>query len=168
MKRFRLVLFTLIIFVMCFSVTKSFAPKDKNFGLGVILGEPTGLTAKLWLHNNSAFAFCLGNSYLGTLRVGVDYLWHFNAFNSSIVSLYAGPGIAIGIGESSGWLYVNKDRKWYRADDNIGLGARAVFGVNIVPRNTPLEFFGEIGVLVGFNPTIYTNVEGAIGFRFYF
>lgn len=168
MKTTSSIMLILILLLMSVPELKSFSPKGKNFGLGIMVGEPTGASAKYWTSNANAFAFSFGNSYLGKIRIGVDFLWHFNAFNSSVVSLYAGPGVAIGIGGSSGWFYNNKGRAWYRTDDNIGLGARGVFGMNFIPRNSDLEFFGELGVMVGFNPSTYTNVEGAIGFRYYF
>ncbi len=168
MKMFKILVLAIIIFIMYVPESKSFAPKGKDFGLGIIIGEPTGITAKYWTTSDNAFCFSLGNSYLGTLRLGIDYIWHFNAFNSNVVSLYAGPGIAVGFGESSGWIYTKKDQKWYKTGDEIGLGARGVFGINLIPRNTPLELFGEVGILVGFVPGTYSNVEGSLGFRFYF
>ncbi len=168
MKKTYCAMIILIMVLMLPYESKSFAPKGKKFGVGIILGEPTGLTAKYWTTNDNAFDFSLGNSYLGTLRLGVDYLFHFNAFNSNVTSIYAGPGIAIGFGRSSGVLYNNQGKAWYRSDDNVGLGTRGLVGVNIIPKKTSIEFFGELGVLVGFNPTTYTNVEGAIGLRYYF
>lgn len=146
----------------------SFSPQNKTFGFGIQLGEPTGLTGKFWLQKDQALAISLSNSYLGSLRIGVDYLFHFNAFNSNVVNLYAGPGAAIGIGKSGGWLYKKGDKYWYEEENHTGFGARGVFGINIVPRKTPLEIFGEIGVMIGISPTGWTNTESAIGIRYYF
>lgn len=168
MNKLNYTILACIFLLLSASGLKSYSPQGKNFGFGIMLGEPTGLTAKFWTSKDNALAFCLGNSYLGNLRIGADYLWHFNAFNSKIVNMYSGPGIALGIGESSGWWYHNKNKVWYKEDDGIGLGVRGVFGINIVPRNTPLEIFGELGVMVGFLPGTFTNVEGAIGIRYYF
>jgi hypothetical protein len=42
----------------------SFA-QERNFGLGVIVGEPTGLSAKLWTSNTGALDFGLGWSIGG-------------------------------------------------------------------------------------------------------
>jgi len=143
------------------------SPRGKSFGFGIMLGEPTGLTAKIWTARDEALALHLGNSYMGRLRLGADYLWHFNAFNSRIVNMYAGPGAALGFGASSGWWYKDKKRYWYKEDDDIAFGARGVFGINIIPKNTPLEIFGEIGVMIGLYPIGRANAEGAIGIRFY-
>lgn len=165
---FRYALLILIVLLISAPGLLSYSPKNKTFGFGIMVGEPTGLTIKLWTERDKAIAISLGNSYLGSLRIGADYLWHFNAFNSNIVNLYAGPGLAVGFGESGGWWYHNKNKYWYKNENDVGFGVRGVFGMNVVPRNTPLEFFGEIGVLVGIIPASHTNVEGAIGVRFYF
>jgi len=168
MKNFKFLILAIIIMLISATESKPNAPQGKNFGVGIILGEPTGLTIKLWSQPNEAFAFSVANSYLGNLRLGMDYLWHFNAFNSNVVNLYAGPGVAIGIGDNGGWLYTNDNKTWYKEKDDIGLGVRIVFGMNIVPRNSPLEFFGEMGYMLGFLPGNYSNVEGALGIRYYF
>ncbi len=143
-------------------------PRNKDFGFGIILGDPTGLTGKFWIDRENAVALSLGNSYFGALRISGDYLWHFDAFKSKVVSLYAGPGVVVGIGESGGWIYKKKGDYYYvRKDSEIGVGVRGIFGLNIIPKNTPLEFFLEIGALVGVIPNFGSSAEGAIGIRFY-
>ena len=165
MKTLKLsVLISLLTAISAFSQ----GPRNKDFGFGIILGDPTGLTAKIWMNNENALALSLGNSYFGSFRITGDYLWHFSSFNTPVVKLYAGPGIAIGVGEGGGWIYRKGDKYWWVRDDNgLGLGVRGIFGINIIPRNTPLEFFGEIGVLVGVVPGFGATGEGAIGIRFY-
>lgn len=168
MRNLKYVLLTVIILIISVTDSQSFSPKGRNFGIGLMVGEPSGLTLKIWTQTDKAFALSVSNSYLGNLRLGVDYLWHYNVFNSSVANLYAGPGFAIGIGENGGWLYNEKDKGWYKDNDDIGIGVRGVVGFNLVPRNTPLEFFGEVGLMIGFLPGTFTNMEGGVGFRFYF
>lgn len=168
MRNVKYGIFIFIAILMSTQALKAYAPMGREFGLGIMVGEPTGITAKFWIDGGKAVALSVGNSYMGKLRIGADYLWHFNAFNSQVVNLYAGPGIAVGIGESGGWWYQNKNKTWYKEDDDIGFGVRGVFGLNIAPRNTPLEFFGEVGLMIGILPANYTNTEGSIGVRFYF
>jgi hypothetical protein len=163
-KIFLIILLTLFVSIDL----QSQGPKGKDFGFGIILGDPTGLTGKIWINRENAVALSIGNSYFGALRITGDYLWHFNAFNSKVVSLYAGPGGVIGIGESGGWYYKDKkDRYWIRDDKGLGIGVRGIFGLNIIPKNTPLEFFVEIGALVGVVPAFGSSGEGSIGIRFY-
>jgi hypothetical protein len=169
MKSIKYLLTLAIAFLTITYISSAFSPKGKEFGFGIMIGEPTGLTGKLWVAKDQALAFSVGNSYLGSLRVGVDYLFHFDAFNSKVVNMYGGPGLAFGFGESGGWWYHDEHNKyWYKKDNEIGFGVRGVFGINIVPKKTPFEIFAEIGVLVGILPATHTNAEGSLGIRFYF
>jgi hypothetical protein len=138
-----------------------------NFGFGIILGEPTGLTAKFYTGHGRAIVIDLGASYFGSPRLSGDYIWHFDAFNSDVTSLYAGPGVVIGFGESRGIWYSRNGKFYVRDSDGIGIGVRGVFGFNFIPRRTPLEFFLELGVLVGLAPDFGSAVDAALGMRFY-
>jgi hypothetical protein len=106
----------------------------------------------------------LGASYFGSPRINVDYLWHFDNFASHLGNLYTGIGGAVGFGKGDGFYY--KDR-FIRTSGNAGLGARGVFGVDIVPRRTPLEIFLEFGVLVAVVPDFGSSADVALGLRFY-
>ncbi|HET7152418.1 MAG TPA: hypothetical protein VFJ29_01535, partial [Candidatus Kapabacteria bacterium] len=116
--------------LLCFQ-TRSHAqgPGGKSFGFGIILFEPTGGTINCWLNNtNSIDADIGGESYFGNPRLDGDYLWHFNAFNSRIVSMYAGPGIAIGFGTpvDGFWYHVHGDVWYYRPGGSAGFGIRGI------------------------------------------
>lgn len=160
----------ILLFVIVLTFTTLFAqgPKGKDFGFGLSIGDPTGIAAKYWLNRENALAFSLGSSYFGALRVGGDYLWHFDVFNSNVVKMYAGPGAIIGFGDGNNWRGRDDDDYYvWDDDDDFGLGARAVVGLNFIPRRTPIEIFAEVGVLVGLIPAFGTSVDGAIGIRFY-
>lgn len=67
--------------------------------LGVIIGEPTGVSAKFWTSGNSAMdlgvAWSLSESGTihdpsGRMHIHSDYLWHF--WSDSDVALYLGLG----------------------------------------------------------------------------
>jgi hypothetical protein len=162
----KIILFLMIIFFTAgLTLTKAqYAPKGNTFGFGIMLGDPTGGTAKLWLNRENALAFSLGASFFGSPRIGVDYLWHFDAFESNIVNLYAGPGGVIGFGEGNGFWYRNK---FIRTNNEVGLAGRGIFGLNIVPRQTPLEIFVELGVLLAIVPDFGSAADAAVGVRFY-
>ena len=93
----------IVLFFSLSEILSAQSPEGKNFGFGIVLGDPTGGTAKFWTSRQNAFVLSLGKSYFGSPRVGVDYLWHFNPFNTNTANLYAGGGGAIGFGE----------RKWF-------------------------------------------------------
>ncbi|RPI71727.1 MAG: hypothetical protein EHM47_09595 [Ignavibacteriales bacterium] len=163
-KKLYLIITAIILFAGIETTQAQFAPQGRSFGFGVILGDPTGGTGKLWTTADNALAFHLGASFFGSPRIGVDYLWHFDAFDSDIVNLYAGPGGVIGFGEGKGFWY---KRKFIRTGNEVGIGGRAMFGVNIVPRSTPLEIFVELGVLIAFVPDFGSAADAAVGVRFY-
>ncbi len=162
----KIILFIIIMFFISgLTLTKAqYAPKGNTFGFGIVLGDPTGGTIKLWLNRENALAFSLGASFFGSPRIGVDYLWHFEAFESDIVNLYAGPGGVIGFGEGDGFWYRNK---FIRTENEVGLAGRGIFGLNVVPRQTPLEIFVELGVLLAIVPDFGSAADAAVGVRFY-
>jgi hypothetical protein len=162
----------LLIFISLLMFSNSFSQfryNRKDFGFGIIIGEPTGATIKYWVDNDNALVASIGSSYFGDPRLGIDYLWHFDAFNSRVVNLYAGPGGVIGFGKGGGgyWYSDHKDRFYYRSGSNAGLGIRGVFGLDVVPQRTPLEFFFEFGTLVGLAPDFGSAIDVAVGVRFY-
>lgn len=162
-------LLTLGFFAIGFLDTQAQGPKGKSFGIGIILGEPTGISAKYWLSNKNALDFAIGGSYFGAPRLQVDYIWNTDAFSSSVVKVYAGPGLGIGFGrENNGlWLKGSKGTWFYRDNDNVGISLRAIVGVTVVPTNSPLELFLEIGPNIGIVPGFGSAVDAAIGIRYY-
>ena len=145
-------------------------PKGKDFGFGIVLGEPLGLTLKYWTSKENAWQGSIGASYFGAPRVQVDYLWHLNVFKSDVVKLIAGPGAGIGFGqEGSGFWYKDKGQKyWYYRDDaDFGIGVRVITGINIIPRNTPIEIFLELGPNIGIYPDFGVGLDAGVGIRFY-
>lgn len=161
-----------ILFFIIFSVT---AVENKaqvgrgDFGFGIVLGEPTGGTIKYWFSGSTALVASIGGSYFGEPRLGVDYLWHFDAFQSPVITLYAAPGVVLGFGEGGGgyWYKEDRGRFYYRSGNDLGLGIRGIFGLNVVPRRTPLEFFLETGAMVGLAPDFGSAIDLALGLRFY-
>ncbi len=142
--------------------------KSGSFGFGLVLGEPLGGTVKLWTGPTTALVAEIGASYFGSSRVQIDYTYHFDAFNSDAVKLYAGPGVALGFGRGRVIIYrQDPDKFYYREANEIGLGVRAIFGLNILPRNTPIEVFFEAGPMVGISPGFGAVIDAGLGIRFY-
>ena len=84
-----------IFIVTCILLTSS-TYAQKSFGLGIILGEPTGLSAKLWTGSSNAFDFGVAWSFGGSghLLVQADYVWHSSLTKASSggLALYYGIG----------------------------------------------------------------------------
>ena len=140
----------------------------KNFGLGVIVGEPTGISAKLWTSNDTAFDFGLGWS-MGGDRIGrydgfynggsrvhfhMDYLWHsFDAIRSTErFPLYYGLGGRLNNG----------------AGYNSSLAVRGVLGIAWLPLGTPIDVFLELVPSLQLTSTTGFGVDAGFGARYFF
>jgi hypothetical protein len=153
-------------FLLLFS--RATVAEDRQFGLGVILGEPTGLSAKLWVSSITALDFGLGWSvggdrindynggYNGSSRVHLhmDYLWHwFDAIHSSErFPLYTGVGGRINTGAG----YENS------------VAVRGVFGIAWLPHQTPIDVFLELVPSLEVIPSTGFGIDAGLGARFFF
>lgn len=158
MKQFYLLL---IAFGLLLTIQQATA-QSKNFGLGVMLGEPTGISAKLWTSNNNALAFGLGWSTYhpryddsgSRVHFHMDYLWHsFDAIRSE---------------EQFAFHYGIGGRFKDRGGDNGSLAVRGVGGLNWLPRDTPIDVFFELAPSLELTPSTGFGIDGALGARFYF
>jgi len=159
MNKFYLILVALCMLLL--TVQES-SGQDRKFGLGVMLGEPTGLSAKLWTSNNNALAFGLGWSAYhhrhdnrGTrIHVHMDYLWHSHdkIQSSEPFVIHYGVGARF------------KDR----GGDSGSLAIRGVGGVNWLPRNTPIDVFLELAPSLELTPSTGFGLDAALGARYYF
>jgi hypothetical protein len=163
-KQKKLIFLVIIFTILLFTNVNAQSPEGKNFGFGVMVGDPTGGTLKFFTDKDNAFVIDFGASYFGSPRIGMDYLWQFNPFRSNIANLYAGAGAALGLGKGEGIYYKNR---LIRENNNTGIGVRGVFGVNVIPPRTPLEIFLEFGVLVALAPHSDSFADIGLGMRFY-
>jgi len=138
-------------------------PAGEDLGVGIILGEPTGLTGKYWFDQSSAVDVHLSFDFSDDAFALIsDYLIHFNVFkpNSSAIDL----PVYVGIG---GKLYARDDGN-DDDDDDIGLGVRAPVGLSLLLTQAPLEFFVEIALGLRIIPGTDADIDGGIGVRYYF
>jgi len=150
------------------------------FGLGLILGEPSGLTGKYWLDGaqgvQAHLAFSLDEHDRGRdyFIVIADYLYHIDVFNmkSSSVDL----PIYVGIGGKISILTDNDDycndrfhdNRYCDDDNDVGLGVRIPVGLDLLLRKAPLEFFLEIVPGLRIFPSTDGDIDGGLGARYYF
>lgn len=131
-----------------------------RFGLGLLVGDPTGLSWKLWTTRRTALDGCFGWSFgdQGFTRVHVDYLWHSPIrTDGGRLWFYYGLGGALWLGHR------------YRHDFNgTGLGVRGVFGLEYKFRRSPFSIFGEAAPTMNVIPAGWFDMQGGAGFRLYF
>lgn len=124
--------------------------------LGVILGEPTGLSAKYWTSRENALDFGAAWSFQrsGQFHFHVDYLFHNYEF------FQVDPGslpIYFGIG----------GRVRFDGDDNR-VGLRLVLGAEYLTSAYPMSVFFEIAPIVDFAPETEADLNGGLGIRYVF
>ncbi|HLX11541.1 MAG TPA: hypothetical protein VKS81_01890 [Bacteroidota bacterium] len=137
----------------------------RTFGLGIMVGEPSGLSAKLWTSPTTAFDFGLGWSVRNDqvdngidagdrTHFHMDYLWHsFDAFHSEErFPLYYGVGGSINSGGGF----------------NSALAVRGVIGVAWMPMRTPIDVFLEVVPTFQLTATSGLYVDASLGARYYF
>jgi hypothetical protein len=133
------------------------------FGLGLIIGSPTGLSGKLYLDRRNAIDFALGAAFLSSrgLHAHVDYLWHpvmLTEDAAFFMPLYFGVGARI------------LDHDHGANDDDFHLGARVPVGILFDFRTVPLDVFLEIALIVDLvtDHGDHIDLNAALGARYYF
>lgn len=129
--------------------------QSRGFGLGIVLGEPTGLSAKLWTTSSNAFDFAAAWSFKGDghLLLQADYVWH--SFDLIRVSSGRLP------------LYYGIGGRVILADDPL-LGIRIPLGLNYQFNSAPIDIFAEIVPILDLVPSTDFDLGGGIGVRFWF
>jgi hypothetical protein len=143
-------------------------PMNKPFGLGLTLGEPAGITGKVWLDHKNALDFALGWGYYPYHGVALycDYVHSFfsllpaGKYPAFELTFYAGIGGKIG-----GWHYHHDGDQ-----DGFGLGVRVPVGLTMVFNKAPFDIFLEITPCLEFiSPDpFWFDFDAAVGARFYF
>ncbi len=161
--------YLLFVMVFCLMIilAKPITAQDHGFGLGIILGEPTGLSAKLWMSKDNAFDFGLGVSLggdrikykgnydnSGRVHFHMDYLWHaFNAIRSTErFPLYYGFGGRFNTGGGYDGSF----------------GVRGVFGIAWFPHSAPIDVFLELVPVFQVTPLTGLGIDAGLGVRYFF
>lgn len=131
---------------------------DRNFGAGVIIGEPTGLSLGYWTSNNRSFsaaaAWSFRNNQGGeSIQVQLDYLFH----NFDIVS----------VNQGSLPLYIGFGGRM-RFGDNEKVGIRVPLGAAYHFQDHALEIFLEIVPTFDLVPNTGVSGNSGLGIRYYF
>lgn len=142
--------------VLAFAATAESARRGP-FGLGIIVGEPTGLNGKLFINGSNAIEAAVAWSLRGDndLHVQVDYLYHrYRALRveSGRLPLFFGLGGRVALRENR--------------DDLVGI--RIPVGLAYEFEDAPFDVFVQIVPLLELIPDTEFELEGALGARFWF
>jgi len=120
-------------------------------GLGIVLGEPTGVTARFMKGGNNfqvhaAWSF----SDEAALQLNGDYLRSGRLETDPMMPFYFGLGVRV------------------KFADDARLGVRVPLGVNHFFRGHPVEVFAEVVPILDLVPDTEFDFNGAVGLRWYF
>lgn len=126
-----------------------------SFGVGVMIGEPTGVTIKYW--NNSRSAFVIGAAWSPgrrneSVHLHADFLlhsWFRNGNRKNMAFYYALGGRTI-------------------FGDDATAGVRVPIGLNYVFEAVPFDIFVEAVPILDIIPAVDLAGNGAVGVRYYF
>jgi hypothetical protein len=75
-RRTKLKKYIILLSILVLVLSSSLLAQDKGFGLGIIIGEPTGVSGKLWLSGDNALDMAAAWSFKGSgaMLLQADYV----------------------------------------------------------------------------------------------
>lgn len=145
----------------------------QRLGIGMSIGEPMGGSVRYPIGESRSLDATIGNSNLGSLHIGMDYLWHLpGVIHSDQVSVAAGFGAIIGIGSRGRqFLFYSDDHllnAWYRSTEHRVFAAlQGVVEFSFAMKNIPLDFYLHVNPVVAISPGLGLDIQPALGMRIY-
>lgn len=129
--------------------------QSKGIGLGLIIGEPTGISFKYWTGSTTAFDAALAWSFIdeGAFHIHGDYIFH----NMRLISVPEGTlPFYYGIGAR------------IKTANDTKLGVRVPLGLAYLFSNAPVDIFLEVVPILDLTPKTDFSINAAIGARYFF
>ena len=133
-------------------------------GAGLIVGEPTGVSAKYYLADDRAVDLAIGGAVVGRgIQVHGDYLWHpwiLEQKDSFALPVYLGVGGRILNHDGGGG-----------EEDHVRLGVRGPIGILFDFTRIPLDVFAEVAGVADYRTKgdhFGLDINAGIGARYYF
>jgi hypothetical protein len=144
--------------LMLSATTVAQAAAPGPFGLGVVLIDPTGLSANYYYEKQRSLSAALGWGS-DHLHLHMDHLWYRRdiiVIDRTPIDLYYGVG---------GRIYQHEKRN---GDDENKIGVRVSVGVSYLFRKIPVQVFGELGpALILVDDSAFV-IDISLGARYYF
>lgn len=144
----------IILFAICI-IPVHLTAQDSGIGLGIILGEPTGISLKSWVGRREAFDIAVAWSFEGegAIHIHADYLLHnFSLFRMQKGDLVFYYGIGARV----------------KTVDKTQFGVRFPFGLSYFFEGDPLEIFFELGPIMNLSPKTRFRMTTCVGIRYFF
>ena len=150
------------IVVLLLAAALANARTHDDFGIGFMVGEPTGLSLKYWIDEESAIDGAAAWSYSenDSFQLHGDYLIHnYELLEADELPLYWGIGARLKFKDSDGRG---------RNENYAIFGIRVPFGITYLFEDEPLDLFFEVVPVLDLSPDLDVDINAAVGLRFYF
>jgi hypothetical protein len=145
--------------------------QGSGFGLGLIVGEPTGISFKGWLANDRAFAGAVAWRFWGgrAFHIHGDYLFH----NRTLIGVPRGSlplyyGVGARVRTWHGGHYYRWGRRYEYVGSRLDLGIRFPVGLSYEFDGAPLDVFLEVVPTLDLIPGTAFDLGAGLGLRYYF
>jgi hypothetical protein len=147
----------LLLLIACATLASAGASaQDQGFGIGMILGEPTGVSMKNWLTHKTAFDLAVAWSFSGrddALHIHGDYLIH----DFSLIPVDKGQfPLYFGIGGR------------IKFSDDVNVAVRIPVGLDYLFADAPVDIFIEVAPMLELTPDTDFDMNGGVGVRYFF
>jgi hypothetical protein len=132
------------------------SPAQEGLGLGIIVGEPTGVSLKTWLTHATAFDLAAAWSFAeeSSLHLHSDYLIHdygLLTVKTGALPVYYGVGARLKI-----------------QDQDSRVGIRVPVGVEYLFSRRPVDLFLEVVPILDVAPQTELGLNASLGARYFF
>lgn len=140
------------------------AAQDRGLGLGIVVGEPTGISLKSWQGRTTALDAALAWSFAGNdyVQLHGDYLSH----NFSLLKVEEGQ-LPFYYGIGGRLKLINLDDK-KGGDHKTRVGVRLPLGLAYLFAKVTLDLFVEVVPVLDLVPETEFDLNAAIGVRYFF
>ena len=145
--------FSILGIILAFSSGLQAQSGNTSFGVGVMVGEPSGVSIKKWFSNRTAVDVGAAWSFANrteALHLHSNLLFHNGIAETPNLSFYYGIG----------------GRVIFASDPKIGV--RVPLGLSFLFENIPFDLFVEAAPIIDLTPDIGLAGNGGFGFRYYF
>ncbi len=145
--------------------------RSEQFGLGFLLGEPTGISFRWFFYETQGIdalaAWAWGWDHHQKVIFHVDYLFRFYdliPIPKGDTALYVGGGLQVGMFDHASYdNYYHNDQDWM-----FLLALRLPGGILYQVRSFPIEVLFELAFLLNILPDLAPDFNVGIGLRFCF
>jgi hypothetical protein len=155
MKKFAVI--SCLVFLLSIPVTGLLFAQEGGTGLGIMLGEPAGISLKTWISGRSAIDAGLAWSlYAGAIHSHADYLWH----NFMLFRMEEGKGKLP--------LYMGLGGRIKVSGKDVLLGIRVPIGLTYIFPGNRFDVFLEAVPVLNIMPGTGFDLNACTGIRYFF